>query len=159
MQAESLVTTLAALMTDRGIKGLNTKPTTQEGSDRLAQAIINPGERCLVFDRRKLKRDCGMWLTAKLARRMPKRVREGYLEIIIGKDERDKNVIISAHRFLCWAVNGPPPGGQDTCMHLCFFSRCTNCKHLQWGGKIQNHKKRSMEISKKASLDNLRRKN
>jgi len=153
---EELIRTLASVTTERVIKGVNVTPKTPREEDLLAKAIIDPPGGCMVFDRRKINGRKGLWISAKLSRRDPKRKREGYLEIIIGKDNKGRPIIMAAHRLLCWAANGPQ--GKNTCMHLCFFSRCTNCNHLYRGSGKQNHKIRAKEIANNASINNLKRK-
>ena len=148
----AFVAHLASIMTDRWIEGKEGNP------EELSQAIVElrTQGKCMRFDRRKVRMQSKvMFLSSKVKRKQVRRKKEGYLEVLIGRDGRGKQVRICAHRFLCWVVNGLPPEGKNLCMHSCDTSRCCYNGHLRWGSATENHPRRAIERARQASMRNL----
>lgn len=68
-----------------------------------------------------------------------------YLEAKLGKGERHppprsrcKEIIISAHRVLCFWRHGHPPAEKGLVLHTCGQSHCLNPLHLKWGDAKEN---------------------
>jgi hypothetical protein len=68
-----------------------------------------------------------------------------YLEAKLGKGGRHppprsrcKEIIISAHRFLCFWRHGHPPAEKGLVLHTCGQSHCLNPLHLKWGDAKEN---------------------
>ena len=68
-----------------------------------------------------------------------------YLEAKIGKGDRHppprsrcKEIMMSAHRILCFVRHGHPPSGQEMVLHTCEQSNCLNPLHLKWGDAKEN---------------------
>ena len=64
----------------------------------------------------------------------------GYVKISLRRGLKEWEY---AHRFLCWAVHGPPPlceqgGRRMEVIHLCDNKFCLNPLHLVWGTHKQN---------------------
>jgi hypothetical protein len=140
-------------MTDRWSSG---KRDTEE----LSRAIVDPQTRgrCMVFDRRKVQKHRKvMFLSSKVKRNQVRPRKQGYLEVLIGRDGKGKEVRICGHRFLCWVMNGPPPDGKRVCMHTCNTARCCHAGHLRWGTATENHPQRAKERARKASIANLKK--
>jgi hypothetical protein len=91
-----------------------------------------------------------------------------YLEAKIGKGERHhpsprsrcKEIMLSAHRVLCFVRHGHPPLGKEMVLHTCEQSHCLNPLHLKWGDAKENscHLSNSSKsgvksVSQSASLD------
>lgn len=77
--------------------------------------------------------------------------RNRYLKVVIGKNDKGKNVYEYCHRLLCWAFHGPPGDyeitvrgqvvdkKQEVC-HTCENPMCMNPMHLKWGTHKENMK-------------------
>jgi hypothetical protein len=68
-----------------------------------------------------------------------------YLEAKLGKGERHppprsrcKEIMISAHRFVCFWRHGHPPEEKKLVLHTCGKSHCLNPLHLKWGDAKEN---------------------
>jgi len=68
-----------------------------------------------------------------------------YLEAKIGKGDRHpsprsrcKEIMLSAHRVLCFVRHGHPPLGKEMVLHTCDQSHCLNPLHLKWGDAKEN---------------------
>ena len=69
-------------------------------------------------------------------------------------DSVKRHCHITAHRFVCWAYNGPPPCTDDhpchtewVAMHTCDQKDCLNNHHIVWG-LIQENNKHSPPFKK-----------
>ena len=65
---------------------------------------------------------------------------DGYLKLILGKDEEGQKVWEFAHRLLLWAKFGPPTAGEEG-SHCCPSRpqpRCLNVLHLRWETHAEN---------------------
>ena len=92
---------------------------------------------CMLFDPQRVK--------VKKAEGIPIFVSKksktcSYLEMNLGKGyPKVTDVVISAHRMLCWAFHGHvPPGSNVVVEHLCQNSMCWNPLHLTYGTKSTN---------------------
>lgn len=64
------------------------------------------------------------------------RSRQGYLQVLLGKDALQQPVWEYVHRLLLWIYVGPSHARD--CMHLCDEPRCCCPKHLWWGSRGSN---------------------
>jgi hypothetical protein len=56
----------------------------------------------------------------------------------------DKTPIFEfAHRFVLWAMDGPPPDGLPQVMHTCNNKPCLTLFHLKYGSAFDNHPSRN----------------
>jgi hypothetical protein len=56
----------------------------------------------------------------------------------------DKSPIFEfAHRFVLWAMDGPPPTEQPQVMHTCNNKPCLALFHLRYGNAFENHPSRN----------------
>lgn len=108
-------------------------------------------DKCMLIDWGKVQREASkggylMFKSHKGRNANNKRKRSPpYLEVKIGKGERHppprskcKEIMISAHRVLCFVRHGQPPHGKEIVLHTCEQSHCLNPLHLKWGDSKEN---------------------
>jgi hypothetical protein len=87
-----------------------------------------------------------------------------YLRLRLGKiiGPEGRSVQELAHRFVLWAVYGPPASRfvRPVAMHICNNDKCLNPEHLVWGedkenkaGEIRANREARRELREQRGLD------
>ena len=75
-------------------------------------------------------------------RRRTRSLRQGYVQLTLFYRVPHREVRISAHRFMLWAMQGMPPDEHSCCaLHICprgEHSACVARTHLEWGSVADN---------------------
>ena len=61
---------------------------------------------------------------------------DGYVLVLLGKDNVGKNVYVSMHRLLCHIMHGPPTQERFEACHTCDKPHCNT--HIKWATKQTN---------------------
>jgi hypothetical protein len=68
----------------------------------------------------------------------------GYLKLtLLGGNSENSPIFEWAHRFVMWAMVGPPEDTEAQVMHTCHNKACLSLHHLAHGSGVENHPSRN----------------
>jgi hypothetical protein len=92
---------------------------------------------CMLADPTRVMQHDNLFIDQRMKKKK-KDSNSFYLRLHVNSKKRQEY----AHRVLCWAWHGPPPGGWDgenyLVSHKCHNKSCLNGLHLSWADPITN---------------------